>query len=148
MGSLNSCLKKTGKLVSREDGSKIRAIRRQMIHEGMVPEEASIRAVQEFSHGLRVERSELIDRIEGLGGDVSGIDRPALFSDEEGSPVSRAVPASTKAGKPLNTINLSREFEVEETGEVVRVEQRADRMVRQLKKRMSVVRQLGACVSG
>ena len=47
----------------------------------------------------------------------------------------------------MEQINLTREFEIEETGEVVQVEQNAATLLRQLDKRISVVEKLRTCIS-
>ena len=54
----------------------------------------------------------------------------------------------SRTGIPLGEIRLMREFEVEETGEVVQIEQNAEVLLRQLDKRVSVVEKLRACVGG
>jgi len=54
----------------------------------------------------------------------------------------------SRAGKPLSEIRLSREFEVEETGELVSVDQSAEILLRQLDKRSNVVEQLRGCIGG
>ena len=50
-------------------------------------------------------------------------------------------------GKPLNKLKLESEAEIEETGEVVVLEEQADRALSRVEKRQNVVRQLMECVA-
>ncbi len=54
----------------------------------------------------------------------------------------------SRSGKPLSEIRLNREFEVEETGELVQVEETAEILLRQHDKRAGIVNQLRLCVGG
>ena len=47
---------------------------------------------------------------------------------------------------PLNRINVVYEVEVSETGAVVEIEERADKAIRQLTKRMDVIQKLKGCL--
>ncbi len=48
---------------------------------------------------------------------------------------------------PLNRINVTYDVEVAETGDVVEIEERADKAVRQLTKRMGVIQKLQGCIT-
>jgi hypothetical protein len=49
-------------------------------------------------------------------------------------------------GKPATEVTLMREYEIEETGELVEVEENAANLLRQLDKRRGVVERLRECV--
>ena len=50
------------------------------------------------------------------------------------------------AQRPLNAVNVPQQVRVRETGEVVDIQEPADRVLRQLDKRISVVEKLRGCV--
>jgi hypothetical protein len=68
------------------------------------------------------------------------------WTDSDIKALLRRTRSALKDGKPLSKIKLRTEVEVEETGEVVAVEQTASVALRQLDKRIEVCKKLKECV--
>jgi hypothetical protein len=68
------------------------------------------------------------------------------WTDADIKALLRRTRSALKNGKPLSKIKLRTEMEVEETGEVVTVEQTASVALRQLDKRINVLKKLKDCV--
>jgi hypothetical protein len=69
MSSLESCIKKAGKLLSREDAIEIRKLRNALVEKGtLTRDQANQQAVDNHLESLKAERFELVGDIEKAGG--------------------------------------------------------------------------------
>jgi hypothetical protein len=77
---------------------------------------------------------------------LKGLGLLESWTDSDIKALLRRTRSTLKDGKPLSKIKLRTEMEVEETGEVVTIEQTASVALRQLDKRIEVLKKLRGCV--
>ncbi len=79
MSSLAACIKRAGKALNRADADAIREIRDELVSGGMTSTEANTKAIDEYLETLAGERTDLLGKIEDVGGVV---DKQAITSSK------------------------------------------------------------------
>lgn len=94
MSSLESCIKKAGTALDKDDAAAIRAIRDDMVKAGNTPEGVDVnqQAVDEYLEILRSEKDFILNQVEAAGGYLADPNlSPSDFSKKVGSTLKKVA---------------------------------------------------------